>query len=124
MLTGVLADIARIAGLDAALAVVRARGGTRAYFPRAPGPDHWLSRAVGAETAALICRELLANQTGDEIDIPQGPTGTLRAARRMAAEMDASGASAPVIAVATGLTDRTVRRMRARRRHPGQGELW
>lgn len=123
-LPALLAEIAEIAGVEAALAIARVKGGTRAYFPARPGADHWLVAAVGADTASLVCRELVANQTGVHLDVPLGPTGTLAAARRLAAELDAAGASAATIARSAGLTDRTVRRMRARRREdPRQGRL-
>lgn len=128
-LPALLAEIAAIAGLDAALAIARAKGGTEVYLPRQPAADHWLVAAVGAETAAKICRELCANQTGTKVLIPLGPTGTLAQARRLAAQLDAAGATAATAALAAGLTERTVRRMRkarrdARREDQRQGRLF
>ena len=46
-LPGVLAEIAAVAGEDAALAVAAAHGGTQVYIPPAPARDHWLARLVG-----------------------------------------------------------------------------
>lgn len=124
-LPAVLAEIAAIAGLDAALAIARARGGTKVYLPRQPAADHWMVAAVGQETAEKICKAICANQTGTHLLIPLGPTGTLAQARRLAAQLDAAGASAATIARSAGLTDRTVRRMRkARRENPRQGSLF
>ncbi|MEL7754164.1 hypothetical protein AAG597_13520, partial [Citromicrobium bathyomarinum] len=46
-LTGVLTDIARVAGRDAAIAIARKFGGVRMYFPLKPSKDSWLVKTVG-----------------------------------------------------------------------------
>ena len=48
-----LAEIAEVAGLDAALALASARGGSRITIPAHPRADHWFARAVGMEAAQL-----------------------------------------------------------------------
>lgn len=124
-LPALLAQIADIAGVTAAIAVARAKGGTKAYFPVDPQPGNWLVEAVGPTAAAAICREVVSGAKGDWIEVPFGPTGSWAEIRRRVVEMDAAGHSAPAIARACGITDRSVRRSRARRRRidPRQGAL-
>lgn len=124
-LPDLLARIAEVAGIDAAIAVARAKGGTKAYFPLQPNAGHWLVEAVGATAAAAICRDLVSGVKGAEIDVPFGPTGSWAEIRRRVAELDRAGHSAPSIARACGITERSVRRSRARRRgDPNQGSLF
>lgn len=49
-----LAEIAEVAGLDAALALAEARGGSRITIPARPRPDHWFAQTVGMEAAEKI----------------------------------------------------------------------
>ncbi len=129
-LPGVLGEIEEIAGLEAALAVAEAVGGTRAYISRRPGPDHWLTRAVGAETAATLADHFTTGRTGLELEFPLGPTGSIarerrRRARRLAT-LTEQGHPTVAIARELGLTDRAVRLYKARRRRgreDGQGDL-
>lgn len=117
-LPGVLAQIAAVAGEEAALAIARARGGTQIYVPPAPGPDHWLSQLVGSEAASAIGEALADGHAGVRIDLPLGPTGAVaRQAAARNAQMDAmiaAGRSERDIALATGYTVRSVRRRIAR----------
>jgi hypothetical protein len=123
-LPALLARIAGIAGVAAAIAIARAKGGTKAYFPVRPPAGHWIVNAVGQSAAEAICRELVAGSTGDWIEVPYGPTGSWAEIRRRVVQLDAAGHSAPSIARACGITDRSVRRSRARRRaDPRQGML-
>ena len=39
LLTGVLGEIAEVAGVEAALAIAKVRGGTQIYVPPLPGAD-------------------------------------------------------------------------------------
>jgi hypothetical protein len=112
-LPGVLAQIANVAGDDAALAIAQARGGTQIYVPPLPGPDHWLSKLVGLEAARAIADELTGGFAGARIDLPLGPAGH---AAQMRAKMDAmiaQGRSERDIAMATRYSTRTIRRRRA-----------
>jgi hypothetical protein len=126
-LPGVLGDIARIAGEEAALAIAEARGGTEVYIPPAPERDHWLSQLVGHEAALTIGDHLTCGLTGLRVELPTGPTGH---GARKRAEVDAmirDGRSERDIALATGYTIRGVRRRRARIGRPKdsrQGELF
>jgi hypothetical protein len=119
-LHGILAEIAEVAGEDAALAIARARGGQGTYFPANPAPDHWLCRLVGADQARAICEKLTGGVVYRQLVVPRGPTGDY--ARFMAerggkrAQMDEMirlQRSEGDIARATGYDVRTVRRRRA-----------
>ncbi len=109
LLPGVLAEIASIAGESAAVAVARARGGTRAYIPGEDGlrDGHWLVAAVGMEAARAIARRL----GGGDVDVPLGPYAGSRARIHQAIrEGLRSGQSEAAIARMAGVADRTVRR--------------
>jgi hypothetical protein len=112
----VLAEIAEVAGEDAALAIAAARGGTTVYIPPAPASDHWLSRAVGQAKAKAIAERLTCGVGGMRIDLPLGPqTGHLAQARAKVDRMIAEGeASERDIARAAGYTIRGVRKRTAR----------
>ncbi|GAM04828.1 hypothetical protein [Novosphingobium sp. MBES04] len=113
-LPGVLAQIADVAGEDAALAIAEARGGTQVYIPPVPGADHWLTKLIGREAARAVADELTCGVGGLRVDLPLGPTGH---AAQMRARIDAmiqEGRSERDIALCTGYSTRTIRRRRAR----------
>lgn len=124
-LTGVLADIARVAGADVALAIGREFGGVRVYFPVEPRPDHWLHTMVGEEAARAICEELTAGRCGLAYDIPIGQFGHQETARSKVDRMLAEKRSERDIARAAGYTERGVRKRKAalRDRHPDLFDL-
>jgi len=131
-LPGLLGDIARIAGLTAALAIAERVGGTRVSIPVRATDDHWLVEAVGREAATKICDHfrILAPDGRESgavhVVIPRGPAGCLaKARRRLARELDA-GVSAREAARRAGLSERAAFRMRARHRvgDDSQGELF
>lgn len=109
--TGVLAEIAEVAGEAAALQLAHAKGGQeRVYIPK---PDylaagHWLVDLVGMEAAVAIAARL----GGGHVEITMGTTVTR--ARKWAAMWSAlaSGKSGAVAARVAGLHQRTVRRHR------------
>lgn len=114
-LPGTLAEIAAVAGEDAALAIAAARGGTQIYIPPQPERDHWLSRLVGHKAALAIADRLTCGVGPIRIELPLGPKG---AAARLRAKVDRLIAEGELserdIARATGYTIRGVRRRRAR----------
>jgi len=116
-LPGVLAEIAEIAGKMAAAKVAKAKGGSRAYFPRPERltSEHWLVEACG-EHAAAVAERL----GGGHIDVPLGPWAGCMAAiheaiRRGIDQGLAEGKTAPQIAREVGVTDRAVFKHKARR---------
>jgi len=82
-----LNTIADVAGLDAALAIADARGGSRVSFPKNLGGDHWLVQCVGNEAAALLCDHFRNSINGGVVDIPVGPVSAANVVRRKIDQM-------------------------------------
>ncbi len=123
----VLADIAAIAGEEAARRVAGTVGGTQVYIPPHPGPDHWLSQLVGHEAACKIADHFTAGVGPLRLEIPLGDTGFIASAQARCDAMLAAGLSERDIALALRYTTRTVRRRRARLkglRDSRQGDLF
>jgi len=121
----ILAEIADVAGEEAALTLAQARGGTQVYIPARPAPDHWISKLIGHAAALRVCDRLTAGR-GIRVDLPLGPTGrnaTVRAIQVLADRMIIAERSERDIAQATGYTTRQVRRRRARIRDDRQMNL-
>lgn len=116
----VLDEIARIAGEDAARAVVEAVGGVQVYIPPRPTADHWLSKLVGIEDAQTIADHFTAGFGGIRIEIPSHDTGFIARAQAKCDAMLLAGRSERDIARACGYTIRTVRRRRAALKQAGQ----
>lgn len=114
----VLAEIAAVAGEDAALAIAAARGGTQIYIPPTPPKDHWLSRLVGHKSALAIADRLTCGVGSMRVDLPLGPKG---AAARLRAKVDRLISEGELserdIARATGYSIRGVRRRKAKLGH-------
>lgn len=112
-------EIAEVAGVDAAWALVRARGGTKVYIPHDVRQDHWLPQLVGLEQARLICQRF----GGNDIILPNA-----KAQQTRQAMVDAlsAGATTNEVAQLTGMTTRTVFRVKAalKRGDPRQGKLF
>lgn len=126
-LPALLAEIADVAGLDAALAIAEARGGTEVYIPPSAPDDHWLTETAGAAAAEAICAHFAGNGRGCRIEIPLGPKGAAARLRRQVDRMIADGKSEREIALATGYSGRGVRMRKARQRQhheSGQGSLF
>ena len=100
-LPGVLAEIAEIAGRDAAMELALKLGGEALYVPRPArlDPDHRLVVVVGFEASVRIAERF----QGETIDVPL-------ARRELALWMAARGATRREIARRLGRQVRTVRR--------------
>lgn len=130
-LPAILAEIAEIAGLEAALAIADRRGGARVLIPRHAPDDHWLVEAVGREAADAICHHFAVDGADGkplgtyEVYLPLGPHGALkRARRRLVSELE-NGASVRQAARKAGLTERTGWRIKRRLQSKSdQGELF
>tara|TARA_B100000678_G_scaffold265672_1_gene249967 strand:+ start:651 stop:1034 length:384 start_codon:yes stop_codon:yes gene_type:complete len=123
-LPGILAEIAQVAGEDAAQAIAAERGGTEIYVPPAPAADHWLSRLVGHARALAIGEHLTCGIGGARVEVPLGNHGHQAQARRQVdAMIDAGKWSERDIARATGYTIRGVRKRIAMRRDDRQLNL-
>ncbi|MBZ0164586.1 MAG: hypothetical protein K8H74_17970 [Notoacmeibacter sp.] len=125
-LPALLAEVAQVAGLDAALKLAEVRGGTEVYIPAAAPDDHWLTEAVGRRAADALCAHFTGSGPGCRLELPLGPAGTAAQIRRKVDRMIAEGHSESAIALATGYTGRGVRLRKARTR-PGddaQGDMF
>ncbi len=121
-LPGTLAEIARVAGAPAALALSRDKGGAVVYIPVAPGDDHWLVKSVGADAAQAIAAEF----GNCRILIPLASNRFYARAARAAAQMIEQGASTAQTARQLGIHVRTVFRHKRRMRggDDNQGDLF
>ncbi len=93
-----LNEIADAAGVEAAIALAEARGGSRVRIPAWAKPGHWLTKAVGQTAADAICDHFRVDGRGASIDLPVGPNSPLNTQRRQVDKMLAEGASPDVIA--------------------------
>lgn len=102
-LPGALAEIAEVAGREAALQLALHLGGAPLHIPKAKnvGPDHPLVRAVGLGVARII----VARFEGENIDIPL-------AQRALVLHLAAGGMSSLEIARRLRMTIQTVRQYR------------
>ena len=96
-------ELEELLGPDGLAALAAARGGRRAYVPRAPCNSHWLVEALGRERADKLAWRF----GGDRIDIPSRPPQRDRNARIR--ELRASGRTVSAIAAETGISERQVR---------------
>lgn len=115
-LPALLAEIAEVAGLEAALKLARARGGTEVHIPARPKPGHWLIEAVGDDAAKKLCAHFAVRRGGVTLMLPLGPTGSIAELRRKADRMIAEGRPNAEIARAVGYTTRAIERRKARLR--------
>lgn len=112
-LPAILAEIAEVAGLDAALAIADVRGGTQIYIPPAPDADHWLCRLIGREAAQKVADRLTLGVGPRRVDLPLGPSGHQARVRAKVDAMLREGRSERDIALATRYSTRAIRRRRA-----------
>jgi ActR/RegA family two-component response regulator len=114
-LPGLLAEIAAVVGVSAALKVAATKGGIRAYFPSVPEHDHWLSDAVGHETALKICAAIAPSRSGVELLVPLGPQASGIKRWRRISEMVDDNVPVAVIARTLGMHERSVQYHKAGR---------
>lgn len=130
-----LREIAEVAGLEAAMALARAYGGTQVTIPRRVGPKkHWLVECVGRKAAEKICDHYCVRDAdGHAIGrfrmlIPLGSTGIMAQARlQLAQQLQSGELSVRKAARRAGLGERAAWRMKARMRSGGnsdQGDLF
>ena len=122
--SGYLADIARVAGDEAAAKIGRQFGGTRVYIPSKPRADHWLTQLVGQDAADAIGEELTAGIAGIRIDLPVGEFGHQRSIQAQCDAMIEAGATTRDIALTTRYTERNGFYRKAKKARATQGELF
>jgi len=99
-----LVDVAETLGLSVALKLIQAFGGQDLKFPRRPGPDHPVIKALGETDGYAVCKYL----AGSMIYVPHGRAG---ARRRAVADLSEKGHSRGRIARLLGISQRHVRRL-------------
>ena len=126
-----LREIASVAGMDAALAIVRAKGGQEVWIPRHAEPDHWLAHVVGPEIAERICAHYcITDADGREVGnvriyVPMAGAGLIASARQQIVD-DVVERKMTVRDAArrAGLSERAAHRALAKIRDSRQGELF
>lgn len=108
-LTGKLAEIADVAGVAAALKLVREMGGRELKLSAIPGGK--LARIVGDEAAAAIVE---AFGRGEKLTVPMAHLRGARGRREALTRMMAAGATVTEAAEAADVHERTVRRAKKR----------
>ena len=114
-LPAVIAEIAEIAGPEAAWALARAKGGTRVFIPAEAKADHWLVELVGIEAARRICahyRIMSGNSRMNGVWLLIPMAAAARSAERWT-EALSQGLSIAETALRMGVHERTVSRRRA-----------
>jgi hypothetical protein len=129
-LPALLAEIADIAGLDAALAIAEVKGGIMARIASHLTPENWLVRTVGMERALIISRHFTSGRGRIDLEIPLPPTNSYKqflrqraqSYERALAETDNLFQAARL----AGTTRRTLQRFKARKRgrSADQGSLF
>lgn len=119
-LPALLAEIAEIAGLDAALAIADAKGGILARIPSRLKPDNWLVKAVGMEKAEIISKHFTSGRGRIDLDIPLPPANSYRQfLRQRSQSYERALAETNNIfqaARTAGTTRRTIQRFNVRKR--------
>ncbi|GAA0600217.1 helix-turn-helix domain-containing protein [Paenochrobactrum glaciei] len=120
-LPGVLAEIAEIAGVEAAWALVSAQGGIVVYIPAEAKEGHWLTELVGIEAAEKICKHFSVGNTGNRIQIPMGKF--IQSRERLVKALEA-GMTASQAALSAGMHERSAYRARKRIKNQKQGSFF
>lgn len=122
-----LAEIAEVAGLEAALALAAAKGGQRVYIPAYPRAGNWLVEAVGLKAAEKICEHFRTydpefvrhSAHSTAVVVPMGPErSVLKRAIRELHQGLAEGLSVRDAARRAGVHERTGFRARKRMKAP------
>ena len=106
-LPAAVAELVRVVGLPAAMAIVEERGGIRFYVPVQAHAGHWLADLIGMEAFAL----LVDYAAGDEIEVPRC-VDSLRAVKdRQIAQEAEAGDSQATLARRYRYTERGIRKV-------------
>lgn len=130
-LAPLLAEIADVAGLEAALKIAEARGGTIVNIPAGKRKQNWLIDCVGPEAAEKIIQHFTSGYTRLQLDIPLPPTNSysqfMRQRRTVIERAVAETNSVQKAALMAGTHRRAIQRHNARKRSgksSGQGDLF
>lgn len=119
----VIAEIAEVAGVEAAWAMSQAFGGQTIYIPRESSPGHWLTELIGIEAATKICKHYRAGNAGVQVLIPLAKN---HAAKQRLIKALEAGMSATQAASVAGMHERTAFRTRKKlgEKDDRQGKLF
>jgi hypothetical protein len=120
MIPAAVAELAEVAGWDAAWALVRAKGGTTVFLPRRVQSGHWLVEIVGLEAARKICAHYRSSHQM-RLTIPMAARRTKR--QRWAEVAMREDLSLAETARVMDVHERTVTNWRRRLRNSRQGRL-
>lgn len=135
-LTGILAEIADVVGVDAVWRLMCSHGGRRVRIPATYRPGCWLEDTVGEVAAKAIIAHFRVTDaddrpTGLEVVLPIGDAGSIGRARRAAriafSRAMEDGCGVREAAKRAGVTERAGWNMRKRMRQPAddsQGSLF
>ena len=98
-------DLAETLGLRIALRLMAEWGGCEMSFPKAPGPEHRVTQALGEDDARAVCDFL----GGQVIYIPHGKAP--RSARAAVLDLERRNLTRAEIARTLGISQRHVRRV-------------
>jgi hypothetical protein len=124
-LPAVIADIAEVAGIDAARVIAAEKGGQEVSIPAEAKEGHWLVELVGMSAARKICAHYQettkeGGHRGRRLLIPMA---NVRNREILVRAIEAGGTNNRVAAL-SGKHERTVRRVRAKLREGGLGPLF
>ena len=114
-LPDLLDQVANAVGIDVALQLAAARGGTHVYIPARVPEHHWLAKLIGHDTAQILAAAITTGTSGFSIDIPMGPSRDQVSRWKHMHSLIDKGLPTNEIALACGVHMRTVRRHRNQR---------
>ena len=107
-LPALMAEIAEVAGVEAAITICDRYGGNRVYIPRYAPDHHWLVHCVGRVAANALCQHFAVDTTGIELELPTGSALNKAQRRARLERMIAEGYRSPEITRRLGVTRRWV----------------
>lgn len=113
-----LLDVAETLGVGVAIKLMQSFGGEEVKFPKSPGPDHPVIKALGEDDGHALCQFL----GGLLIYVPHGRPR--RSARSDILALEAKGHDRRAIARMLGLSQRHVRRAANKSADPRQPDLF
>lgn len=124
-----LVEVAEAAGLDAAVQLARGYGGTEIFVPREAPPGHWLAACVGVAAAAKICRHFATHDADGRpiafrVYVPLAGAAVMpRTLAALARAMVEEQIGLREAVRRFGVSERTVKRLRAKLRDDRQLRL-
>jgi Mor family transcriptional regulator len=119
LITGTFRQLVDLIGIDAALALVEAHGGTRVYVRARPKPDKGLSRLIGQDAAAKLARAMGGG--GIMMKIPMATAYRRELRNRAIVTKYAEGVPLTALAREFGMTESNIGRISRMAKLPRAG---